>query len=129
MKLSKKQVFLLLASTLLAVGLVSAEASGQTLGSLADNVRATIGNIAKLLSAGSYVCGIGFALAGMMKFKAHKDNPQQVPLSAPIVLLAVAAGLIFLPSIIDTTGTTIFGASKSSGKGDGSGLADLGGGN
>lgn len=123
MKLSKKQVILFTTATLLSLGIVYAAPSGQTIGGLADNVRATIGNIAQLLSAASYVCGVGFALAGMMKFKAHKDQPQQVPLSAPIVLLAVGAGLIFLPSIIDTTGTTIFGSGKASGKTDGSGLS------
>ena len=126
MKLSKKQIFVLATTTCISLGLAYAESSNQTIGTLADNVRGTIANVAQLLSAASYVCGIGFALAGMMKFKAHRDNPQQVPLSAPIVLLAIAAGLIFLPSIIDTAGTTIFGSSKSSAGSDGSGISSIG---
>jgi hypothetical protein len=31
--------------------------------------------LAKLITAGSYVGGIGFSTAAIMKFKQHKDNP------------------------------------------------------
>ncbi len=92
------------------------------LSSIADNVTSNLGSLATLISAASYIVGIGFALAGMVKFKAHRDNPTQVPLSAPIVLLFVGIGLVFLPSIIKSAGTTLFGGgekitSGSSGKG------------
>ncbi len=83
----------------------------QTIGDVAGNVTKTMGNVGKLIVAASYVAGVGFALMGMLKFKAHKEQPQQVPLSQPIVLLAIAAGLIFLPSLLTTGGTTIFGTS------------------
>ena len=97
-------------------------ASGDNLGDIANNVTNTMTNVAKLIAAASYVAGVGFALAGMVKFKAHRDNPTQVPLSAPIVLLVVAAGLIFLPSIISTAGSTIFGTDAKSGGAKGGGL-------
>jgi intracellular multiplication protein IcmD len=82
--------------------------AGQSLGDIASNVTGTMSNVAKLITAGSYVAGVAFALMGMLKFKAHKDNPQQTPLSQPIVLLAIAAGLVFLPSLISTTGQTVW---------------------
>jgi hypothetical protein len=95
--------------------------AAQGLGEVAEHVTGSMEGLAKLLAAASYVAGIGFALAGMMKFKAHKDNPTQVPLSQPMVLLFIAAGLVFLPSVIDTAGETIFQGGQ---KGDatGSGL-------
>ncbi len=52
-------------------------------------------NLAKLITASSYVAGFGFAAAGILKFKAHKDNPTQVPLGAPVALVFFGAALIF----------------------------------
>lgn len=100
-------------------------AGGGGLGDVADTVTQSMGNVAKLISAAAYVAGIGFALTGMMKFKAHKDNPTQVPLSQPITLLAIAAGLVFLPSIIKSGGATIFGGSETTGGAEGSGIESI----
>ena len=109
---------------LLALFFVSDFALAETLGDVAANVTDSMTNVAKLITAASYVAGVGFALSGMMKFKAHKDNPTQVPLSQPIVLIAIAAGLIFLPSLISTSGETVFGSSGERGSATGSGLDD-----
>lgn len=113
---------------LLALFLVSnvvLAGGGQSLGSVADNVTGTMGSVAKLITAASYVAGVAFALMGMLKFKAHKDNATQVPLSQPIVLLAIAAGLIFLPSLISTGGETVWGGSQQSGDTAGGGLSGV----
>ncbi len=65
-----------------------AAASGAAgIGAVAGNVTGNLANIAKLITAGSYVAGFGFAVAGIAKFKAYKDNPTQVPISMPIALL------------------------------------------
>ena len=85
--------------------------AGDSLGDVASNVTSSLSNVAKLINAASYVAGVAFALMGLLKFKAHKDQPQQIPLSQPIVLLAIAAGLVYLPSIIKTTGSTMWGGS------------------
>jgi len=66
-------------------------------------------NLARLITAGSYVAGLGFAIGAIAKFKAHKDNPTQVPVSSAIALLFVGAALIFIPSIFKSTGGTLFG--------------------
>lgn len=100
--------FFLLLALLLSSSL--ALASGQNLGGIADNIRSSLDMVVKLIGAVSYVAGVAFALMGMLKFKAHKDNPTQVPLSQPFVLLAISAGLIYLPSLISTGGATVFGA-------------------
>ena len=94
-------------ATLLLAGTALA-ATGGDLGSVAESVTNSLGPIAKLMAAASYVCGIGFTLAGLVKFKTHKDNPQQTPLSAAVVLLVVGITLVFLPSVISSAGQTIF---------------------
>lgn len=97
----------------------------QTLGTMAANVTSTMGQVAKLITACSYVAGVAFALLGMFKFKAHKDNPTQTPLSQPMVFIAISAGLIFLPSIIGTAGGTIFGNNAKQATASGYGLDGL----
>ena len=42
-----------------------------TLGDLAANVTKSVDNFTKLITAAAYVAGVGFGLAGMVKFKAH----------------------------------------------------------
>lgn len=88
---------------------------GTSLGDVASNVTGNLTNVAKLITAASYVAGVGFALMGMLKFKAHKDNPTQVPLSQPIVLMIIAAALIFLPSLIGSAGQTVWGGGQQAG--------------
>ena len=59
------------------------------------------------MAATSYLAGFGFAIAGVFKFKQHKDNPQQAPLGTCIAMLLVGISLIFLPSIITVGGGTL----------------------
>lgn len=87
---------------------VWAAASG--IGGIAANITAGLGNIAKLITAGSYVAGMAFTVGAVAKFKAHKDNPTQIPLSTPIALLFVGIALIFIPAVFQSGGTTLFGA-------------------
>jgi intracellular multiplication protein IcmD len=93
---------------------VLAAASGGV-GAVAGRALSNLPNIAKLITAGAYVAGMGFAVAAIAKFKAHKDNPTQVPISMPIVLLFVAAALIFIPSVFKTAGSTLFTTAQQGG--------------
>jgi intracellular multiplication protein IcmD len=86
----------------------------QNIGQIATNVTGTFYGIAQLITAGSYIAGMGFALAAIMKFKQHKDNPTNIPIGTPIALLFISAALIFLPTIFGVAGTTIFGTSGGS---------------
>lgn len=108
-----------------ASNFVFASSGDNDLGAVASNITNTMTNVAKLITAASYVAGVGFALMGMLKFKAHKDQPAQVPLSQPIVLLAIAAGLVFLPSLITTAGSTVFGSSKTNATSKGGGVTGI----
>ena len=70
------------------------------------------GNIASLITSASYVAGFGFALGAILKFKAHKDNPTQIPIGTPIALIFIAAALIFIPTIFSVTGVTDFASTS-----------------
>ncbi len=90
-------------------------ATGMSIGQIATTVTSSFYGVAQLITAGSYIAGMGFALGAILKFKQHKDNPQQIPIGTPIALLFVAAALIFLPTIFGTANQTIFGGSGSVG--------------
>ncbi len=100
-------------------------ASSGDITAIATTVEGEATAIAKLLSVTSYVAGVGFALAGILQFKAHKENPQQTPLSKPVVMIVVAACLLFLPTILNIAGASLFGSSATSAAtaGGGTGLS------
>ena len=69
----------------------------------------TQSNIEQLISRLSYVAGLGFMAGAIFKFKQHKNNPQQVHIGEPVAQLFIAAALLIIPSILATTGGTLFG--------------------
>ena len=91
----------------------NAVAGDMTLGDMAHSITGSFGQVTKLITAGSYLAGLGFSVGAIIQFKAHKDNPQQTPIGKPIALIFVAAALLFLPTILDIAGATMFGGSGS----------------
>ena len=81
------------------------------IGGVASTVTGNLANVARLITAASYVAGMAFAVGAVVKFKAHKDNPTQIPIGTPIALLFVGAALIFIPAVFQASGSTLFGAS------------------
>ncbi len=86
-------------------------AFAEALSDVSKNITSAANTIAVLLNVAAYVAGVGFALAGILAFKSHKDNPQQNPLSKCVVLIVVAACLLFLPAIMKVAGSSLFGTS------------------
>lgn len=84
-------------------------AAAQNLGTMASSITSTFKDVGLMITGGSYVAGLAFAIGAIMKFKAHKDNPTQIPIGTPIALIFIAAALLFLPSILTVTGDTMFG--------------------
>lgn len=82
-----------------------------TLGSVAGNISASFTAIGKLITGGSYIAGLGFAVGAIMKFKQHKDNPTQIPIGTPASLVFIAAALLFFPTMMKTIGSSMFGTS------------------
>lgn len=106
---------------------ISLAAGGVGIGAIANNIIDTLSDVARLITAGAFIAGIGFAVGAIMKFKQHKDNPTQIPIGTPIALIFVAAALLYLPSIIREGGETVFGAGGGDAGGiEGTDLADLG---
>lgn len=99
---------LLLTSLLFCAGDAFASAATD-LNAVAANITSNFSSLARLITAISYVAGLGFAVASIFKFKAHKDNPTQIPIGTPLALLFVGAALIFMPSVFKIAGQTIFG--------------------
>lgn len=103
-------IFTIMLITLGYPGVSQAEV--MTLGDMALKITESFEGLAKLITAGAYMAGIGFVMASMLKFKAHKDNPTQIPIGTPIALLFVGSALIFLPHIFIVAGYTIFGGTS-----------------
>lgn len=83
--------------------------SSITLGTMASSITSTFTSITKMVTAGSYVVGLAFSITAIVKFKQHKDNPSQIPIGTPVSLVFIAAALLFLPSILNVAGYTMFG--------------------
>ena len=69
------------------------------LSTISSNLTESFTNLTQLITATSYIAGLGFAVAGIMKFKAHKDNPTQVQVGQPLSLVLNAGSLLFLPTM------------------------------
>jgi len=89
------------------------------LAEVAQNITNGMENLVRLITAASFVMGFGFAAAAILKFKAHKDNPAQIPIGTPIALLFIAAALIYLPSLYTSIGETVFGVKRTAGSAKG----------
>ena len=106
----KKVILGILALTCFVAG-TAAWAAISGVGSVAQQVTTNVANIARLVTAASYVAGMAFAVGAIVKFKAHKDNPTQITIGTPIALLFVGAALIFIPTIFKVSGATLFAGS------------------
>lgn len=109
----KKVSLALFGLVCLSLGTVALAADASMgIGGVAAKVTTNVGNIARLITAGSYVAGMAFVVGSIVKFKAHKENPTQIPIGTPIALLFVGAALIFVPTVFRVSGQTLFGASS-----------------
>lgn len=83
----------------------------QTQGAVFVSSPNSFANSKDAVTSESYLAALGFAVGAIMKFKEHKDDPTQVLIGTPIGLVFVAAALLFLPTILGVTGSTMFGGS------------------
>jgi intracellular multiplication protein IcmD len=91
------------------------QAAEKNLGDIAAGITKSFAGLAQFITAFAYMGGLGFVLASILKFKAHKDNPAQIPIGTPVMLLGVGASLMFLPYIFGLAGQTVFGTSAGQG--------------
>ncbi len=101
-------------------------AQAATIGEMADTIVGNFESVGKLMIACAYIGGFAMTIAAVFKFKQHKDNPQQVPMGAPIALLVVGVLLVFLPSVFGRAGDTTFGGGQETGGFEGQGAEKIG---
>jgi intracellular multiplication protein IcmD len=114
MNITRSQLFSLCAIASMTMVSTLAHAAVNNLSAVISQVQGNIEPIANFLIIVSYIGGVAFALTGILQFKAHKDNPQQTPLSKPIIYIIVGALLLFLPVVLGTAGQSIFGGTDNS---------------
>ena len=107
----KKVLVVLFALTCLVAGATAFAVPISGAGSVAEQVTSQLGGAARLITALAYVAGMAFVVGAIVKFKAHKENPTQIPIGTPIALLFVGAALIFVPTVFGVAGSTLFGGS------------------
>jgi len=81
----------------------------KTLADAADSIKGGMTSFLELLLSGAYLAGFGIMIGAIFKFKQHRDNPTQVPVGTPFMMLMVSVALIFLPSFVTSSGAQVFG--------------------
>lgn len=114
MNKTTRQSYSTKAMSLLAVGMISFPVASWafSIGELADNIMAPTAFVTKFVIFGCYAVGIALALAGVMQYRNHKQNPKLVPLSIPIVLFVLSAVLLLLPFLSKQGGASWSAAEK-----------------
>ena len=98
-----------------ALLLVAGIAMADSIGGVAGRVKDSLGNVASMLGAASYVIGTGMFMVAIFQLKQHKENPTQTPLSKPMLFFVVAASLLYLPTLMGVTSCTLFATATTAG--------------
>jgi len=63
--------------------------------------------LTKLIYILCYIAGAGFLAGAVLQYKYHRDNPQQVRLSTPILLLILGLVLVCLPLLTKLSSASV----------------------
>ncbi|MEP3669092.1 MAG: hypothetical protein ABJN42_20390 [Roseibium sp.] len=109
MKLMKNMGKVLGAAALVAT--MPAIASAQNVGEIATSLTGQTTNVATLVSVVAFVVGVGLAIAGLLKFRAHSANPNDPSnkMSTAFMLVFVGAAMVAIPATLGSGISTIFG--------------------
>lgn len=80
---------------------VFAQATGATLGTIADGIVNTVPGILQVMEAGAYIAGIALGIKGIFKLKEVNESKGQVKLTVPIIMILAAVILLALPTAIN----------------------------
>lgn len=81
--------------------------SDQTFVDVSNNIVSSSAGLTNMIALLCYIGGIGLAVAGLFKLKAHVDNPGQAPLKDAMIRLGIGGGLLALPFIVAAMQGTI----------------------
>ncbi|MFG6082207.1 DUF6750 family protein [Paracoccus litorisediminis] len=107
------------------VALMAGQAAAANVGDIATSLGTQFDDIGKLLLIICAVAGIGVALMGLFKFKAHTANPNDPSnkMSSALTLIFVGAAMVAIPEVLGAGISTVFGGSSNLADIDGSGLS------
>ena len=89
-------------------GFITVSVHTVTLGQLSENAMGPVAGLGKIMNYICLVAGIGFLLGAIIQYKYHRDNPQQVRLSTPILLLVLGLSLVALPLLAGASISSYF---------------------
>lgn len=82
------------------VGFVfSTQLYADSIGDWASALMGPMSGLGHIVNAICFVAGIGFMLGGLLQYKYHRENPQQVRISTPLMLLGLGITIIAIPII------------------------------
>lgn len=103
------QYFKKIAIVILLTAIANTAFAIPNLGSLASGLTDVFGSLARLVQAVAFVIGCGFLMGALIKYKAHRDNPEHVTLSIPVTLFILGVLFIILGIVLMTVGQSVFG--------------------
>lgn len=89
----------------------SCNTTTSNLGEVAAELSCETGSLPLLFTSVSYVLGVGFTIAGLMKMKEYVDDPDRSFMKDALIRLGVGACLILLPFVIRTSAESFGGTS------------------
>ena len=112
-------VSLLATTAFLAAG---ARAQVANIGDVAAGLQSQAGDVADLIGAAAFILGIALAIAGLLKFRQHSQNPNDpsARLSTAFTLIFVGAALVAIPTTLGVGVGSLFGSGATNVSVDGS---------
>jgi hypothetical protein len=97
----------LLLSFILAM-ITSAAMADVSAGQVAGNASDILETVTSIVVVILYVAAMGVFVSACMKYRIHRQNPQQIPLSTPVTELVLALVLAALPTVSRMTNEHLF---------------------
>lgn len=77
-------------------------------GDVAGNASDILETVTSVIVVILYIAAMGVFVSACMKYRIHRQNPQQIPLSTPITELVLAIVLAALPTVSRMTNEHLF---------------------
>lgn len=116
-----KQIAMLIVGTVCAAAMLTPEiamasgtspslSAGQSVGAISGNIKTSLSGAAQVVTAMAYLGAVFFAFIGILKWKAHAEQPDRTALKVPVTYMAIGAMCAALPEVIGTGIGTLWGS-------------------
>lgn len=94
-----------------ALAVASGPAIAQNVGEIANDLRGQVTNLTALVTVVAFIVGVGLAIMGLIKFRAHTQNPNDpsASMSSAFILIFVGAAMVAIPAVLGSGIQTVFG--------------------